>query len=1113
MKAPHCARILIYFGLFALATLAFGQSQQASISGAITDSSNSAIAGATVTASNAALGLQRSTQTNETGYYVLRDLPIGSYTFTVEQQGFRTHSREGLVLTTGQALSLNVVMEIGSVSETVVVTDQAPLLETRTSDTSQLVEARNVQDMPLGDRRTMNIIQMTGAAVFVNYDSGGKPNFSLAGGRTQSQSFYMDGGTIQNMRLGIGQVDTDPPVETVAEVKVLSNNYAAEFGGSAGGVIVATTKSGTNQLKGSAYEYLRNDKLDAANFFAPFVNGEKQRPPLRYNVFGATVGGPVFIPKFYDGRNKAFFFFAYEGSRRIEGFTDQFTVPQVEQRSGDFSKTLTAAGALIRVYDPLSNQVVNNRVQRTQFANNVIPTSRIDPIGAAFVPFYPLPNKAPANASGANNFATNYSQILTRDAYLVKGDYNLTDKDRLSFRYMYNSDNLDYTTVMTNIGAENRVPALRHQNFYYGTYTRTITPTVVNEFRFTFGDRINWTRAYGIGGNWPSTLGLRGVPDDSFPTMNVAGLRTMGGGSHERRQFPIRQFQLIDNLSWILGRHSLKFGYEFRRSINFEINRPSVSGSFTFNPLTTGNPGTSNTGFGLASLLAGAPLNFSARETQILDRYSDYISWFAQDEWNVSQTLTLNLGVRWETDTPITDKNNRMNGFDPTAINPVSGTPGVVKFMGVDGFRTRPYETDMNNFGPRFGFAWRPLGSEKTVIRGGIGAFFAHPFDAGAPTAASLGFENSAAINSPDNGTTIPFFLRDGVPSYTLAAPVLDDRFGAVRFGTNPNTAVSFFEPNRRTGYSVQWNFTVQRQLPGNMMVEAAYLANASRKLASANMGINQVLPQNLTATSRQTDRPYAQFTNVTINLPSLGVSNYHAMMLRAEKRFSGGWNFLTTYTWSKFLNNTNEGGSVVGGEGGVYSNYYNRGADYGYSENDIPHRATFSSVYELPFGKGKKYFTDGVMRHVLGNWSLGGILNWQAAAPFTVTTQVNTVFSAIGALRADVSGDPRLSGSEQTLSRWFRTEAFSQPAAARFGNQGVGILRGDSFFGLNASILRNFPLPGEGRMIQLRGEFFNLPNHANFGIPGRVFGAPGFGVVGSAAAPRSIQVGLRMTF
>lgn len=1099
--------------LLILAAPAFAQSQLASVSGAITDGSGSAIAGATVTASNAATGLLRTAQTNETGYYSLRDLPIGSYTINVEQQGFRTYLREGLVLSTGQAMSLNVSMEIGAVNETVVVTDQAPLLETRTSDSSQLVEARNVQDMPLGDRRTMNIIQMTGAAVFVNYDSGGKPNFSLAGGRTQSQNFYMDGGTIQNMRLGIGQVDTDPPVETVAEVKVLSNSYAAEFGGSAGGVIVATTKSGTNQLRGSAYEYLRNDKLDAANFFAPIRDGEKARAPLRYNVFGVTAGGPVFIPKFFDGRNRAFFFFAYEGSRRIEGFTDQFTVPQVEQRTGDFSKTLTAAGSLVRVYDPLSNQVVGGGVQRTQFANNIIPTTRIDPVGAAFIPFYPLPNKAPANLTGANNFSTNYSQKLTRDAYLAKGDYNLTDKDRVSFRYMYNSDNLDYSTVMTDIGAENRVPALRHQNFYYGTYTRTITPTVVNEFRFTYGDRINWTRAYGLGGNWPSKLGLKGVPDDSFPTMAVTGMRTMGAGNHERRQFPIRQFQYIDNLSWIHGRHSLKFGYEFRRSINYEVNRPSVSGSFAFSPLSTGNPGVNGTGFGLASLLSGAPLTFASRETQVLDRYSDYIAWFAQDEWTVSQNLTLNLGVRWETDTPIHDRNSRMNGFDPEAINPVSGTPGVVKFMGVGGFRTSPYNTDLNNFGPRFGFAWRPMGSEKTVIRAGFGTFFAHPFDAGAPTAASLGFENSASVNSPDNGTTTAFFLRDGVPTYSLTAPVLDDSFGAVRYGANPNTAVTFFETDRRTGYSMQWNFTVQRQLPGNTMVEAAYLANASRKLSSANMPINQVLPQKLTATSRQIDRPYAQFSNVTIERPSLGLSNYHAMMLKAEKRFSAGWNFLVTYTWSKFLNNTNEGGSSVGAEGGVYSNYYNRRADYGPSENDIPHRATFSSVYELPFGKGRKFLADNPIRYVFGDWSVGGILNWQAGAPFTVGTQVNTVFSAIGGLRADVSGDPNLSGSERTLDRWFRTEAFTQPAAAQFGNQGVNILRADGYFGLNMSVLRNFPLPGEGRMIQLRGEFFNLPNHANFGTPGRVLGGPGFGVVGSAAAARSIQVGLRMTF
>lgn len=1089
------------------------QTQAASIGGTVTDSSGGSLADAVINVQSTSTGFRVSGTSNASGYYLLRDLPIGSYTVTIEREGFRSYIRENLRLTTGQILGLDVQLQLGSVSESVVVSEEAPLLETRTSDTSQLVEARSVQDIPLGDRRTMNIVNITGAAVFVNYDSGSKPNFSLAGGRTQSQNFYMDGGTIQNMRLGIGQVDTDPPVETVAEVKVLQNSFAAEYGGSAGGVIVATTKSGTNQIKGALYEYLRNDKLDAANFFAPFVDGEKQRPVLRYNIYGGTVGGPVFIPKFYDGRNKSFFFFAYEGSRRREGYSTQLTVPTELQRSGDFSQTFAANGSLVRVFDPLSNQTVGNTVQRTQYANNRIPVSQIDSVGAAFLPFYPLANQAPANITGANNYGTNYSQILTRDAFLVKGDHNLTDKDRISFRYMYNSDNTDYTPILADLAAANEVQALRHQNFYYATYTRVISPNIINEARFTFGDRINHTKTYSLNGGWPSRLGLRGVPDDAFPRVNVAGVASLGATGQERQQFPIRQFQYIDNLSWTLGRHSLKAGFEFRRSLNYEINRQLVSGQFTFNPLSTGQPGVNNTGYGLASLLAGAPLNFAARETQILDRYSDYIAWFVQDDWNVSRNLTLNIGLRWETDTPITDKNNRMNGMDLTAINPVSGTPGVVKFMGVNGFRTRPYDTDLNNFGPRFGFAWRPLGSEKTVIRGGFGTFFAHPFDAGAPASAALGFETSAAINSPDNGVTAPFYLRNGVPSYNLGAPVLDDSFGSVPYGANPVQAVSAYEEYRRTGYSLQWNFTVQRQLPKNIMIEGGYLANLSRKLASSTMSINQVLPENLTATSTQRDRPYAQFSNVQLLLPSLGVSNYHAMLLRAEKRFSSGWNFLSTYTWSKFLNNTNEGGASLGATGGPYSDYYNRAADYGPSENDIRHRTTFSSVYELPFGKGRRFLAANPLRHVVGDWNLGGVLNWQSGAPFTVTTQTNTVFSAIGALRANVAYNPNLSGDERSLGRWFDTDAFSQPAAATFGNQGSNILRGDSMFRLDVSAIRNFELPGDGRSLQFRAEFLNLPNHANFGLPGRVYGAPGFGVVSGAGPGRSIQLGLRLAF
>jgi hypothetical protein len=788
-------------------------------------------------------------------------------------------------------------------------------------------------------------------------------------------------------------------------------------------------------------------------------------------------------------------------------------VPDALQRQGNFSQTYAANGTVIPIYDPLTTRVEAGRSVRTQFPANTIPSNRIDPVGAALIPFYPNPNRAPDNITGANNYRTNYTQKLTRDAFLAKGDHSLTDKDRISLRYMYNSDNLDYTTVMTDIAAENRVPALRHQNFFYGTYTRVFSPSIINEFRFNYGNRINWASSYGVGGGWPSKLGLKGVPDTAFPTFNVTGMRTMGAGNQDRQQFPIQQFMWSNNLSVIRGRHAMKFGFEYRPSYNYEINLPSVSGNFNVSPLATGQPGVTASGYGVASLLVGAPLNVAVRETEILDRQSNYVAFFAQDDWTVTRDLTLNLGVRWETDTPIKDYSNRMNGFDTQQINPVSGTPGVVKFMGVNGWRTNGYNTDYNNVGPRFGFAYKPGMDGKTVIRGGFGVFFAHPFDSGAPTSASLGFELSANIASPDNGITVPFYLKDGVPGVSLTKPPLNDSFGAVRVGQTPNTAPTFYEADRRTGYSIQSNFGIQRQLPSNILVEASYVMNLSRKLASANLSMNQVRPELLTPTSTNVQRPFPQFTNVTLVLPSLGVSSYHALLARAEKRFESGWNFLGTYTYSKFQNNTNEGGSVLGAEGGVYSNYYNRRADWGPSENDIRHRFTWSGVYELPFGKGKPYLTDSVMGKIVGGWGLGGILTLQSGAPFTVNTQVNSVFSAAGALRADVSRNPELPNSSKTLSRWFDTSVFSQPAAAVFGNQGVNILRADGVINLNASIQRNFRMWSEQSKLQFRAEFFNFANHPNFGIPGRTFGGPGFGLVSSAGQARSVQLGLRLAF
>lgn len=1079
------------------------QSPQASITGLVTDAQEAVIASAKVTATHSSTGVRTVVQTNSSGLYSLRPLSIGTYQLTVEMEGFRRVVQAGIVLTTSQNLELNFRLELGSVTESVSVSASAASIDTRTSDIAQLVESKTIEAMPLGDRRSMNMVNILGAAVFVNYDAGAKPNFSLAGGRTQSQMLWLDGGSGQNMRLGVGQMDMDPPVEVVQEVKIIANNYSAEFGGSAGGVVLTTTKSGTNQLHGSLFEYLRNEKLDAANFFAPVAGTQKQKAPLRYNVFGGTVGGRIV-------RDKTFYFFAYEGSRRFEGTTRTLTVPSLLQREGDFSDTRNAAGALIPIFDPATTRLEGTRNVRDAFPFNRIPRARFDPVGANFIPFYPLPNRAPDNASGANNFRANGGTRLTRNNFTAKLDHHFSTKDHVTGRWLYNSDIRKAATVYPERAADTVNDQPAHQQYFYGSWTRIVRPTIVNDFRFNYGSRFADAQSNGLGGGWPNKIGLRGVPDDAFPTVAAAGFPNLGAGTHRRLSTPITNVQFVNNLSWVRGRHALKFGGDTRRSHITDQLRQSVSGNFTFSVLPTGQPGVGNTGNGLATLLLGFPTAFSTRDTPALRRFSRYISAFAQDDWSPTRGLTINIGLRWEMDTPIVDGDSRMNGFDPQQINPVSGTPGVVKFASVNGWRQRPYDLDWNNFSPRVGFAWQPFGSEKTVLRGGYGIVVAHPFDHGAPTSASLGYEISSSLNTPDNGITAPFFLRNGVPVQPTS-PTLDDNFGAVRVGQNPTTAVTFFETNRRSGYAQHFNFGIQREAARGTVVEVSYVANLARKLAGTNLSINQIRPELLGPGVTQRNRPFPQFSDVSVVFPSLGVSSYHAGVARIERRFSAGFNVLATYTFSKFLNNVDEGGSTLGAEGGTYSNLYNRRADWGPSENDVRSRFTFSSVYELPFGKQKRFAASGPVSWIAGDWSIGAVATIQSGAPFNVTTQTNTTnaFSA-GALRADVTSNPNL--DSPTIARWFDTAAFRQPAVYTFGNQGMNILRADGRTVINLSVLRNFSLR-ENLRAQLRGEFFNSINHPDFGVPGRVFGGPGFGVVNSATAARQIQIGLRIVF
>jgi hypothetical protein len=360
----------------------------------------------------------------------------------------------------------------------------------------------------------------------------------------------------------------------------------------------------------------------------------------------------------------------------------------------------------------------------------------------------------------------------------------------------------------------------------------------------------------------------------------------------------------------------------------------------------------------------------------------------------------------------------------------------------------------------------------------------------------------------------VPYTLGGGLPIAKLTSPVLDDSFGAVKVGQAVSTTVTYLDPNRRTGYSEQFNLRIQRELPGAMLVEIGYLGNLSRKLPGANIATNQIRPELLAPTSQQKNRPFPQFSGITILAPAFGVSSYNAGTAKIEKRFAHGFSVLATYTWAKFLDNTGSGpGTHLGDEGAAYSNFYNRRNDWGPSENDIRHRLTWSSVYQIPVGKGRRYFHSGPARNVIGGWQIGTVMTLQTAAPSTVQTQTNTTFAfSSGAQRADILRDPNLPSGQRTLDHWFNTDAFEQTATNQFGNQGVGLVRADGIFNMNTSIIRAFHL-AEKKTLQFRGEFFNLLNHPNFQVPGHTFNGPGFGIVDAARPARQIQLGLRLTY
>lgn len=1060
--------------LLVLALAALGQTSTARVSGLVTDSAGAVIPAASVTLKNTATGIETKVQAGNEGLYTAAFLQPGPYELFVEAKGFKRFVRQGLTLDTGQALVLDVRLEIGSVAESVVVSAETPLLAADSSAISTLVENATIRNMPLASRRIGSLIRLMGNVTFGSEASWeGITNFSIAGGRGRQQIWQLDGGNLQGVMLVTGIASVAPPVEAMEEFRIQANGYPAEFGRSTGGFISMTTKSGTNQFHGSLYEFLRNDAFDARNFFSA------TKPPLRYNVFGGTVGGPI-------RRDRTFFFFSYEGTRRRDGVTRILNVPTAQEVRGDFSAT---PGTLL---DPANGQ---------PFPGKMIPASRLDPVGAALARLYPTPN-VPGAPSGNRNFQQNAVNRTTGDSYILKLDHSLSARDRISGRYLKFRSPVQPGRVYPNPAADTVGDQLSDQFHVTGNWVRNVSTSLFNELRYNYNRRTNEDPSL-----YPSTInadvGLRGVAQDGTANLNITGFTAIGQGGQYRLAGPGFQHQIINSTTWIHGAHQVKFGGEWRSSEMPDLWGDSRAGTFNFNDVATGR------GFGLASLLLGW-VNTAAVNTGFTSARMNYFAGYLQDDWKVNSRLTLNIGLRWDMDTPRSEKNNQQTGFDRFAINPVSGTPGAITYAGVGGTSVYAHRFDRNNFGPRFGFAYRPLG-DRLVFRGGYGLMYGPIYDDSITRANVVGFGDVRQFQSSDNGITPAFLLRAGVPLPPAESP--NPGFGAVPVGSSPRVSPDFYDPDLKATYAHHLNFSVQRQLAGSFLVEAAYTANLSHRVSGRATNVNEIRPERRGARQDQALRPFPQYANVTQRAMNWGNSSYHGVNFKVEKRFSRGLNLLSNYTWAKFLDDVQ---SAADAGGGGPQSYYARHLDKSYSGNDLRHRWVSSAVYELPVGRGRSLnLAQPVLDAAFGGWSLGLISELRSGLPFGVTEQTNRLNAFSSSQRPNLVGAWQLDGDRsraQLISQWFNTAAFVFPGDGVLGNSPRSVGQGPGSVGLDLSLLKDFAFR-ERVKLQFRGEFFSILNRPNFGLPNGARGSAAFGTIASAGGARQVQLGLRLTF
>jgi len=1095
-------------GLLSIAPVC-AQVATAELSGSVLDPTGAAVPNAKVNAVATATNQPHETVTSTSGTYVLTLLPPGDYRIEVEAPGFKKLEQTGITLQINQQAQMDFTVKVGDVSQVEQVTGQAPILETESSSMGAVVNQRLTNELPLNGRNFIQLATLSPGVNGVGYSASGtimsgtrpddrRPGTEIfANGNREGSNNFLYDGVDDNERLTLSIV-LRPAVEAVREFKIQTNLYSADIGRNSGAVVDVITKSGTNQLHGSLFEYLRNSAMDARNFFNPAGTAF---PTFRLNQFGASLGGPVVLPKLYHGKDRTFFFVDYEGYRRDAQQLLLGNIPTARMRNGDFGETGT-------IYDPTTTRAVGSGFARTPFANNQIPANRWDPIAAKMINAYPQPT----STARLNNYLSNTALNQRWNQGDVRLDHQISSKDNFFARYsIQNTETLVPSTYpATTIPGISGQVNLSDEASFAGTsfqpaqqavasWARIINPTLVNEFRLGFNRyRLDYVAdQYAPGAQLGNKLGVPNAnvtpQEQNLPIFSPANYVGIG----QTRSLPIYRrentYQVVDNLSFTTGKHTLKWGVDFRRRQLTIYQTNQGNGRFNFSPAFTDSRNPAGVGGdSAASFLLGYATSIVHDYTQNWPGERGYeLGVYMADDWRVTSKLTINLGVRWDYFSPFSEVANRWANFNlQTAKIDVAGRNGVSPTAGV-----RPYYP---NIGPRFGFAYQA--AQHTVVRGGFGLFYN-------PTGSE---GNSLRLfRQLPFGTTVSISPGDIFPGQRVQdgfAPLAPLNLG---FADNPSGAMFAVDPAFRPSYAEQFNFGLEHEIaPLGMVVQVTTVGNLGRHLYNT-WNANQAIPG---ATALNTRRPYY---SINPNLSDVsyfnttGLSNYYALQVSVNKRLRQGLSALLGYTWSHSIDDVQLefGGGAAGPQP---QDPRNIGPERGNSNFDIRHRLTLSYVWELPFGKGRAMLNrGGFSNFVLGGWQTNGILTIQSGLPFTPVLQTSTTNTGTGS-RANVVGPVSY---PKTLNRWFDPTAFGSPAVYTYGNAGRNILFGPSRWNWDMSLFKDFPI-GERMKFQFRAEAFNIFNHPQFGLPNANIGNVQAGMITSTVGnPRQLQGALRFQF